>query len=262
MKSAPALFIESSGTGPPVVLLHGWALHGGIWDEVASMLSTRFTVRRVDLPGHGRSPLLGGLDSVDELADRLAGVAPNGAAWLGWSLGGCAALALATRRPDLVDRLVLVCATPSFVTRDGWRAGQSPATLEAFSKDLANDYRGAVFRFLALQVRGDARADAIQKDLRARVASRGMPTRAALHDGLALLQHIDLRQRARQVVAPTLIVRGGRDRLTHPDAGAWLAEEIPDTSLLTIEDAGHAPFLTHPAKFSAAVSSFLAGETQ
>jgi pimeloyl-ACP methyl ester carboxylesterase len=49
------LFVESRGRGPDVVMLHGWGLHGGVFDRVASQLADRFCVHLVDLPGHGAS---------------------------------------------------------------------------------------------------------------------------------------------------------------------------------------------------------------
>jgi pimeloyl-[acyl-carrier protein] methyl ester esterase len=253
----PRLYSEQFGSGPLVVLVHGWALHGGIWDAVTNVLAERFTVRRVDLPGHGRSPLMGGLNSIEAVADGLAKVAPGGASWIGWSLGGMACIELAARRPELVRRLVLVSATPSFVAREGWQSGQTSETLAAFSRDLASDFRGAVYRFLSLQVRGDAHSREVLRDLRARVTSRGMPTRLALEKGMQLLRQTDLRDRVDGIAAPTLIVKGGRDRLTHPAASDWLAERIRNARGLAIDDAGHAPFLTHPGVFCAAVGRFL-----
>ena len=49
------LHVERLGSGPDLVLLHGWALHGGAWAPVAKRLAPRFRVHVVDLPGHGLS---------------------------------------------------------------------------------------------------------------------------------------------------------------------------------------------------------------
>ncbi|HEY0722138.1 MAG TPA: alpha/beta fold hydrolase, partial [Gammaproteobacteria bacterium] len=49
------LHIEVRGTGPDLVLLHGWGLHGGLFRSLADRLAPHFRLHLVDLPGHGRS---------------------------------------------------------------------------------------------------------------------------------------------------------------------------------------------------------------
>ena len=49
------LYIESRGRGPDLVLLHGWGLHGGVFERVAANLEADFCLHLVDLPGHGAS---------------------------------------------------------------------------------------------------------------------------------------------------------------------------------------------------------------
>ena len=50
------LHVESRGAGPDLVLLHGWAMHGGIWGDAGEQLGRRFRLHLVDLLGHGYSP--------------------------------------------------------------------------------------------------------------------------------------------------------------------------------------------------------------
>ena len=50
-----SLKISSRGQGPELVLLHGWAMHSGIWGGVVDVLASEFRVNLVDLPGHGQS---------------------------------------------------------------------------------------------------------------------------------------------------------------------------------------------------------------
>ncbi len=49
------LHVEVTGQGEPLVMLHGWGMHGGLWSGAAEQLSQHFTVMAVDLPGHGYS---------------------------------------------------------------------------------------------------------------------------------------------------------------------------------------------------------------
>ena len=50
-----SLHVEYEGAGPDLVLLHGWAMHSGIWRDVRERLARHFRLHLVDLPGHGRS---------------------------------------------------------------------------------------------------------------------------------------------------------------------------------------------------------------
>jgi pimeloyl-[acyl-carrier protein] methyl ester esterase len=85
------LYLERSGTGPPLVLWHGWGLNLRIFDELRAALAADFEVIAVDLPGHGASKWPAGMDGEAQLSALLETV-PSGAALLGWSLGGQFAL--------------------------------------------------------------------------------------------------------------------------------------------------------------------------
>lgn len=153
--TAHGLHVDSAGSGPPLVLLHGWALHGGLFAPLVPALARRFRVHVVDLPGHGHSPAVDPytLDGiVARLDDRFARAAPLTV--LGWSLGGTVALRWALRAPVHVARLVLVCATPRFVAADGWAHAMAPVTLARFADELRVAYRATLQRFLTLQVQG------------------------------------------------------------------------------------------------------------
>ncbi|MGH9001219.1 MAG: alpha/beta fold hydrolase [Acidimicrobiia bacterium] len=107
------------GTGR-VVLLHGFTQGPGSWDTVvAAGAGTEWPeeseVVRLTLPGHGGT---GAVEySFEEAAATLADqVGPPEAAWAGYSMGGRLALRIALDRPDLVERLVLLGATPGLAT--------------------------------------------------------------------------------------------------------------------------------------------------
>ena len=94
-----SLHVEIRGQGPDLVLLHGWALHGGMWGSWLDELATHARLHLVDLPGHGHSPWIPALPSLAELARTVGPIVPPGAALVGWSLGGMIALELARQDP-------------------------------------------------------------------------------------------------------------------------------------------------------------------
>ena len=90
------LHIETHGSGPiPLVMLHGWAMHGGIFAPLVDTLRDRCTMHLVDLPGHGFSRDCG-LSLQPAACARAIAEATPPAIWLGWSLGGLIALQAAS----------------------------------------------------------------------------------------------------------------------------------------------------------------------
>src|ERR1700685_2560464 len=120
------LCIERTGTGPPLVLWHGWGLNLRIFDELRDQLSSDFEVVAVDLPGHGGSEWEEGMDGEAQLSALLQCL-PEGAALLGWSLGGQFALRGALQAPSKVAHLILMATTPRFTTAPDWPHGLDAA---------------------------------------------------------------------------------------------------------------------------------------
>ncbi len=253
-----AVHIEARGQGQDLVLLHGWGMHGGVWDAVVPSLARHLRVHALDLPGHGRSPALAGANHLDAVARACLAAAPPRAVWLGWSLGGMVAMKAAALAPERIEALVLVATTPRFIATPDWPHAMTPATLERFAAELMSDFRTTVQHFLTLQVRGDEQAREILRALRHEVFAHGEPAPAALAAGLEILRTIDLRAHLGEIRQPALVIGGGRDRLTPPQAARALAGALPDARLMMMEDAAHAPFLSHPELFTRTVEEFVA----
>jgi pimeloyl-[acyl-carrier protein] methyl ester esterase len=251
------MHIESRGTGPDLVLLHGWAMHGGVFATLCERLAGHFRLHLVDLPGHGHSvhspvPL-----ELDAVADNLSRRLPR-AAWLGWSLGGLFALQVAQRHPERVRALVMLCAPPRFMRGEDWPQGMEPSVFRDFAGGLARDYRATIDRFLVLEAQGSEHAREELALLRAQVFSAGEPRPEALGEGLALLRNTDLRAELPQLSMPSLWISGRRDRLVRAQALELAAQASPHASYQRIDGAGHAPFLSHADEIADAVRGFAA----
>jgi len=251
------LFVQTSGDGPDVVLVHGWGLNGGVWDTLAPLLEhAGFRVTRIDLPGYGRSAWRGEAD-VEALARTVLDGVPQCAVWLGWSMGALVALQAALDAPSRIARLVLVAATPSFIRRPGWTSAMAPELLEGFARDLQGDYRRTLQRFLALQVRGSDAADAVLRELRARLLQHGSPAPQALLAGLGVLRGTDLRERLVDIACPALWLMGERDTLVPEAAARAAVARMPAARIEVVTGAGHAPFLARPAEVVDIIGNFL-----
>lgn len=243
------LHIDIGGDGPPLVLLHGWAMHGGVFAGLAARLRTHYTLHIVDLPGHGRSrddatPL-----AFDPVCDALLARLPA-APWIGWSLGGMFALHAAARAPERVPALVALCSSPCFVRGPDWRYGVSAEIFRDFARGLATDYRGTLDRFVALEAFGSDHAKDEMRALRAELFAHGEPAARVLVDGLRLLETTDQRPLLDTLRVPSLWLAGRRDRLVDPRAMREAVERLQHAGhaparFAQVEHAGHAPFLTH-----------------
>lgn len=240
---------REAGGQPALVLLHGWGFTPRVWEPILEPLSPSFRIYNLALPGHD-GERSGGLEPDEPvlLAKRLLERAPQRAIWLGWSLGGMAALQAALLHGDRFRALVLVGATPRFVSDGQWRAGIAPGTLREFGCDLRRDYARTMRRFLLLQAGDTGRGRALARRLSARLAQGPTPSRRGLEAGLAVLEKTDLRPHLWRVDVPTWVVHGRSDRLVPSSAGAYLAQHIPGAQLELLS-CGHAPFLSHPARF-------------
>lgn len=237
----------------PLVFLHGWGLHSGIWTETLAALD-HVEQQTLDLPGYGATPRTSPYDA-QHLADSLAPSLPKDAIVIGWSMGGMVALALAAHHP--VRALLLVGSTPVFRQRADWPHAVADTVLAGFADELARDYHATLLRFLALQARGGEAARHVISRLRASVFERGEPDPRTLADGLTLLRDVDLRGLAGQVQCPALILHGQHDTLCPVEAATWLAQQLVNGRLAVHPGAAHAPFLSHPDWFIAQVRGFL-----
>jgi pimeloyl-[acyl-carrier protein] methyl ester esterase len=250
------LHVDSLGAGDDVVLLHGWGMHGGVWEGVQAELARHFRVHAVDLPGLGHSPACTPYTLVN-LAERLAEAFPQPVHVCGWSLGGQIAVQWALAQPAQVRRLVLVGATPRFVSGEDWRCGVEEAVFRQFAQQVAQDYRGTLMRFLALQAHGGDAPRAQIKQLRERFFARGEPAPEVLQAGLRILLGTDLRDAVAGLQQPVLLVHGTHDMLAPVTASEWMAGQLPHARLEKIAGASHAPFLSHPTRFVSAVRDFM-----
>ena len=259
------LYLEISGTGLPLVLLHGWGLNVRVWDTLAAALHGRARLVAVDLPGHGHSPwradraaLEGQVQWIGEAVAETLGSAPYGL--LGWSLGGQLALSWAQRPPAGLAppaHLVLVAATPRFTAAPDWPHGTPEARLVRLAEGLRSDYRRTVSDFLDLQVRGSTSGEVVLEQLRAALFHHGEAQTEALAAGLELLRTVDLRASLASIAVPALALAGQYDRVLLPAATRALAAALPHARFAEIRRAAHAPFLSHTTEVADLLTDFL-----
>lgn len=251
-----SVHVSSHGQGPDLVLLHGWAMHSAVFAALLPALTQQHRVHCIDLPGHGQSRYDGELQSLQQLVAAVQSSVPEQAIVLGWSLGGQVAVQLAQQMK--LRALVLISTTPRFVAGEDWSQGMPADIFAQFFARLHQNHARTVQDFLSLQVRGDSHAATTLASLKQLLLQHPAHT-SALYDGLDILRDADLRPVLGELRLPALVISGEYDRITHPDAGEYLARQLPDARFSLCKRAGHAPFISHRDWLLEQVQQFIQG---
>ncbi len=250
-------YIESTGNGPDLVLLHGWGLHGGIFDLLLPLLTPHFTVHVIDLPGFGRSPLPNQPYDLSLLTQQVLSVAPQTAHYLGWSLGGMVATQIALKSPERVNKLITVASNPRFAQSDDWPHAMKVSVLENFTNFLAEDYEGTVIRFLGITTMGSETQKEDIKQLKASVFIHGVPAGDALKGGLDILRTADLRANLPTLQTPLLRIYGRLDGLVPAKVADDVKALLHSSEHVIFPKASHSPFMSHREEFAQCVIDWL-----
>ena len=248
--------VEVIGKGPPLVLIHGWGMHGGVWKPLVKRLSKNYMLYIIDLPGMGHSR------SVEpyhlyRLGEDVAEVIPGVSHILGWSLGGLVAQSIALSQPDRVKKLILVGSSPCFIEKPDWQDGIRRDFFLDFSMSIETDYHQTMMKFLTLQCMKAKDARQTIKLLRQSFDAKPAPSQKTLREALHILLETDLREDALKIHKPTLLIHGDRDTLAPVQAAHWMMMHLPKGVLRVISGAAHAPFLSHSEQFIESINQFL-----
>ena len=257
------LFYELTGSGDPLVLVHGsWVDHTS-WQLVVPDLARSFRVLTYDRRGHSLSerPLGQGSRREDEedLAALMEALDLAPAHVVGNSFGGSIALGLAARRPDLF-RSLIVHEAPlmGLVAHD---AELRPLMMEFWGRIesvvdqlRAGESEGGTRRFVEEVALGPGAWEQLPEEVR-QMNMNNAPTfldevqdpKAADLDVSALLRFS----------SPVLLTEGDQSPPWFPKIVSKLAGAIDGAERLTFSGAGHVPQLTHPDEYVRAVVKFI-----
>lgn len=248
--------VEIIGQGQPLVMIHGWGMHSGVWQPLIKRLSAKYMLYLIDLPGHGNSRPVEPYHLYN-LADEVAEVIPGISDVLGWSLGGLVAQRIALDQPDRIRRLILMSSTPKFVSGVDWNPAVDPAVWSDFADKVNHDYKATLLQFLTLQCMQSSDRRAIIRQLRQSFETRPTPTQSTLQRALHILLESDLRSELAAIRKPTLLIHGDRDTLAPVQAAHWMMQQLPVGFLRVMSGAAHAPFLSHTEQFIETLNQFL-----
>lgn len=244
---------DINGEGPPLLLISGLGFGRWGWFKQVPAFSRHFQTITFDVRGERR--LENGVDDmVRDVVSLLDHLGVKKANIFGASLGGFVAQELALLRPDLVDRLVLVC------TSYGGRGPESmsvQALLDMLGWGSLSP-EGVVRRGLETATSGTYRAehgDEFEQIVSWRLADS--PSGAAYYEQARAGAGFDLSRDVGHITSPTLVIHGAEDRYVPVANAAALAGAIPGARLRVLDHAGHLVFIERFADVNREVVSFL-----
>ena len=237
---------EVTGTGPVLLLSHGYGATRHMWDEQHRALADRWRVASWDMRGHGQTESLADPQqysaalTVADMRALLAHVGAERAIIGGLSLGGYVSVAFALAHPEMTQALVICDSGPGYrnaEARAAWnaRAEERAASLETKGLD-------------ALGRRSRETQQAVHRSAQGLAhAARGMLAQegSAVIDGLPSIR------------VPTLVIVGDQDQ-PFVAPSEYMAKKIPGARLAVIPGAGHSSNLDQPEMFNRILREFLA----
>ena len=251
------LSVEIIGKGPDIVFLHGWGMNSEVWFETVDELSNNYRVTLIDLPGFGKNANVNCEFQLDKLTECILPHVPQGAILVGWSMGGLIAMNITLKYPERIQKLVLISCNAQFSASANWPAGMKAEVLDGFVKNLSEDYKQTLQRFLMLQARGGDNAKETVRALKQRLYKHGEPAQDALRGGLQLLKNTSFVDQLNEIKLPVLLMFGKLDALVPVAAAEEMMARFPQAQLIVFPKAAHAPFISHFKDFISAFNNFL-----
>lgn len=245
---------DESGSGPVLLLAHGFPVDRNIWAGQLTGLSSLRRVIAPDLRGRGKSPAPSQdgwsiQDHADDLVETIEALDAGPVDLAGLSMGGYVAFALVRQRPDLVRSLILVST----------RALQDPPEYQTGRKMTAERAERYGTRALAESMIDKLLTPRAPEAVRQQVLAMfdAVPGTTSARDSLAMRDRADLTSLLGSITVPTLVVEGAEEALLPAGSSSAMAAAISGAQMVCIPKAGHFAPIENPEAFNQAVEEFL-----
>jgi pimeloyl-ACP methyl ester carboxylesterase len=251
--------VAEAGTGPAIVLIHGFGAAIDWWDEIAPALATDHRVIRIDLIGHGGTAAPASGYTIPQQAELVAAVLDrlgiDRVTVIGHSMGGEVATALAEKTPARIAAMILIDSPPTAGTTFTVMtdAAMTPVLGELLSHFETDE---AIRRGLA---QGFAPGFPVPETFVADLKQLTYTAfRSAHEDSIAYRTEKPTNERlaALTPVPPLLALTGTEDAIVPPEHAKYFAQ-VPGAKIVMIEGSGHSPMVEKPARTLELIKSFL-----
>lgn len=250
------------GFGKPVLLIHGWAMHSGVWSDFIKVFSSKYKIVTMDLRGHGKSVSMGGPYNfstfAEDIIELIAELKLKAVTCIGWSMGASILLKMFDGSIPEIDSVVLISGNPSLIKREDYEQGIPIITVKRLFRQVSKDYPRGLQNFYDL-LQTPQELPALQNSrIYSMITDRkSIPLKRAALESLECLWNADLRYVLKDIHVPTLIIHGCKDRICVPSASQYLHERIRNSQLLLLGDTGHIPFITKGKEVCQTIQKFL-----
>lgn len=250
------LAYNDTGSGPAIVLIHGYPFNRSMWTEQVSLLNDRFRVVTLDLRGHGESESSTGASTMKLMAEDVAAlmdeIGIERAVVGGLSMGGYVTLAFHQLFPERVEKLLLADTRAQADTEEG-KATRAEQVQQILADGMAGIVNAMLPKLLSPET-VSKRPDVVKRVRDMMIHTSPAGAAAALR-GMA--EREDQTGRLAQIKVPTLIVVGKEDPITPVADSQKMHERIAGSQLVVIENASHVSNIEQPEQFNRAFNEFL-----
>ena len=254
-----AIFLTDSGGDLPALLfVHGIMMSHKAWDHQVAEFAEKYRVVCVDLRGFGQSsasnPAISFEDHANDLVEIIERLQLRDVTLVGWSMGGAIGQVLAAEHGSKISRLVLVDTTPQLLASAEFPHALPTEAAMQLGQLLSTDFAQGCAAFCSMVAPEDGEATKLLTTIAAATSPNVTLSAFASSGPRSLIGLLP------QISTPTWIIAGAEDGICLPQASEFLAEHIPGCkhAVQWIQGAGHAPFLTRPKQFNAALHAALA----
>jgi esterase len=248
------LAFESSGEGPPVVILHGLLGSSRNWRSIAKALAPRHRVLCVDLRNHGQSPwapTMGYSEMAADVRMLIEAQQLDRPVVIGHSMGGKTAMALALEAPEAIGRLVVVDIAP--VSYPDRFSSYIDAMQRVDTASLRK--RADASQLLAQRIHDSDLVGFLMQNLVSHGAHFdwrvNLPAIGAeMHSITSFPAELQLRR----YIQPTTLIRGALSDYVQSDDLDVFREMFPDLDVIDVQGAGHWVHADRPGEFLAALT--------
>lgn len=234
----------------PVLFLHGWSMHGAIFDDITKRLGSEFDCVAPDLPGHGtRRENAATLKNCADLAGRYI-KSMDQPILVGWSMGAAIAWRyIALYGTSAIRALVTIDMSPRLVPEDDWSlglGGQSAESIKLTSSRIIPDWSRMTNSIVRTMFAPDSAPIISRKDIRDFLLTQNPAYLRSIWDDLIMM---DERKTISRIDIPYLICSGEKSSLYKQEVSLWIAARVNGARLQNFANSGHSPHLEEPDTF-------------
>jgi len=248
---------DTGGDKPALLFVHGIMMDQSVWEHQVAAFSNTHRVVCVDLRGFGASTTTSTGTTFEDHCDDLLVIVSEldlkDVTLIGWSMGGAIAQIVAAQYGERFKQFVMLDTTPQLIADDNFPYALPGEAAQQLGGLLMEDFAAGCGAFCGMIASENA---AVVEKLTAIASATDVGvamTAFGISGGRNQLAELS------QITAPTTVMCGRNDAICMPAASEMMAQTIPGCSkgVVWIEDAGHAPFLTQPEAFNAALREIL-----